>query len=177
MLNAWNALDRLFDDRLFDDAMNRSGGTALGTASQLAFVPAFDVRANDDEVVLVCDVPGIKQDDLEITVDKGTLTLKGQRRYEGSEKDQVWLGRSYGAFTRAFTLPDLADTEKMTADLADGVLTIRVPKQPQAKPRRIAIGGGGRQLGEGNGTGKAEGDAEAEGRGKLEAQAEGEKKE
>ncbi len=82
----------------------------------------------------------------------GTLTIKGQRKYEGGDKDQVWLGRAYGAFERSFTLPELVDGERMTADLADGVLTIHVPKKPQAKPRRIQIGGGNghKQLGQSN---------------------------
>lgn len=149
MFQAWNALPML--DRLLDDVMTDVTGTALGTANtQSTFAPAIDVRANDDEVVFHCDVPGIKQDDLEITVENGVLTIKGQRRYEGSDKDRVWLGRSYGAFARSFTLPDYVDPDAMTADLADGVLTLRVPKQPKAKPRRIPIGSanGHKQLGE-----------------------------
>ena len=140
MLTAWNAFPML--DRLFDDVMNGVALTAFGTAATArAYSPAIDVRATADEIVFVCDVPGLKQDDLEVTVESGTLTIKGQRRYEGGEKDQVWLGRSYGAFERSFTLPDLVNVDDMTADLADGVLTIRVPKKPQAKPRRIQIGG------------------------------------
>lgn len=148
MLTAWNALPML--DRLFDDVMNGVAGTALGPArTQTAYSPAIDVRANADAIVFVCDVPGLKHEDLEITVESGTLTIKGQRRYDGGEKDQVWLGRAYGAFQRAFTLPDHVDVEQMMADLSDGVLTIRVPKKPQAKPRRIEIGGAGhKQLGE-----------------------------
>jgi HSP20 family protein len=131
-------------DRLFDDVMNGVGGTALGNAAaREAFSPAIDVRANDDEVVFICDVPGLKHEDLDVTIEGSTLTIKGQRQYTGGEKDQVWLGRSYGAFEKAYTLPDLVDAEKMSAELSDGVLTIRVPKKPQAKPRRIAIGGGG----------------------------------
>ena len=148
MLTAWNAFPML--DRLFDDVMNGVAGTAFGTAAtKRAYSPAIDVRATADEIVFVCDVPGLKHDDLEVTVESGTLTIKGHRRYEGGEKDQVWLGRSYGAFERSFTLPDLVDADDMTADLAEGVLTIRVPKKPQAKPRRIQIGGGNghKQLG------------------------------
>lgn len=149
MLTAWNALP-IFD-RLFDDVMSGVAGTALGPVSApTAFSPAVDVRTNADEVVLVCDVPGLKHDDLEVTIESGTLTIKGQRRYEGGEKDRVWLGRSYGSFERSFTLPELVDAEHMKAELADGVLTIQIPKKPQAKPRRIEIGGGGgpKQLGE-----------------------------
>jgi HSP20 family protein len=148
MLTAWNAFPML--DLLFDDVMQDVSGTAHGTAT--TYSPAIDVRANDDEIVFVCDVPGLKREDLEVTVEGGVLTIKGQRRYEGKGNDRVWLGRSYGAFTRSFTLPDLVDADRMTADLSDGVLTIAVPKQPKAKPRRIEIGGGNghNQLGESN---------------------------
>lgn len=127
-------------DRLFDDVMTGVAGTAFGASPPVrAFSPAFDVRANDEEIVVTADVPGIKQDDLEITLDDGVLTVKGERRYEGNGKDKVWLGRSYGSFSRSFTLPDTVDPDRLTADLADGVLTIRIAQQPKAKPRRITI--------------------------------------
>ncbi len=127
-------------DRLFDDVMTGVAGTALGASSPVrGFSPAFDVRANDEEIVFTADVPGIKEEDLEITLDDGVLTVKGQRRYEGNGKDKVWLGRSYGSFTRSFTLPDTVDPDRLGAELADGVLTIRVAQQPKQKPRKITI--------------------------------------
>jgi HSP20 family protein len=131
-------------DRLIDDVMNDVSGTAFGkNGTQSVYSPAIDVRANDEEIVFACDVPGLKHEDVEVTLENDVLTIKGQRRYQGQEKDRVWLGRSYGAFARSFTLPDGVDPEKMSAELADGVLTIRVPKHPKAKPRRISIGGSG----------------------------------
>lgn len=134
-------------DRLIDDVMNDVSGTAFGkNGTQSTYSPAIDVRANDEEIVFACDVPGLKQEDIEVTLENDVLTIKGQRRYQGREQDRVWLGRSYGAFARSFTLPDGVDPEKMSADLADGVLTIRVPKLPKAKPRRIEIGGGAKRL-------------------------------
>lgn len=134
-------------DRLIDDVMNDVSGTAFGrTGTQSNYSPAIDVRANDREIVFACDVPGLKDEDLEVTLESDVLTIKGQRRYQGGEKDRVWLGRSYGAFARSFTLPDGVDPEKMSAELADGVLTIRIPKHPKAMPRRIPIGGGAKQL-------------------------------
>lgn len=145
MLTAWNAFPMF--DRLFDDVMNGVTGAALGSVeTEAAYSPAIDVRANADEIVFVCDVPGLKHEDLEVSTESGTLTIKGQRRYEGSEKDRVWLGRRYGSFKKSFTLPDHVDAENMTADLADGVLTIRVPKKPQARPRVITIGTSHKQL-------------------------------
>jgi len=149
MSPAWNAFP-LFD-RFFDDVMTGVTGTSLGNgreshARSFSASVAVDVRANTDEIVLTADVPGVKKEDIEITLEDGLLTLKGQRRYEGHGKDKVWLGRGYGAFERSYTLPDTVDAERLSAELADGVLTIRVPQSPKAKPRKITIGVGSRDL-------------------------------
>jgi HSP20 family protein len=131
-------------DRLLDDVMTGVSGTALGhggtTGHARGFSPAVDVRANEEEIVFTADVPGLRKEDLEITLEDGVLTLKGQRRYEGTGKEKVWLGRGYGAFERSYTLPDTVDADRLEANLADGVLTIKVPQSPKAKPRKITIG-------------------------------------
>jgi HSP20 family protein len=135
MLGAWSAVSTL--DRMFDDVM----GSAFGAAtSNRTFNPAIDVHASDTEVALVCDVPGVRQEDLEITLANRVLTIKGTRRFERGETEQVMLGRAYGSFSRAYTLPEALDEEKLAAELADGVLTIRIPKLPKAQPRKIQIG-------------------------------------
>ena len=137
MITRWDAVSRL--DSVFDDVM----GSMLGAATTpRALDPAIDVRVNDNEVVLVCDVPGVKQEDLEVTLENHVLTLKGTRRFESKHEKQVMLGRAYGSFSRAYALPDYVDDANLTAQLADGVLTIRVPKHAKAKPRRIEIGNG-----------------------------------
>ena len=135
MLATWNAVSTL--DRMFDDVM----GSAFGTAtSNRTFNPAIDVRASDTEVALVCDVPGVKQEDLEITLANHVLTIKGTRRFDTHENEQEMLGRAYGTFSRSYTLPDALHDEKLAAQLADGVLTIRIPKLPKAQPRKIQVG-------------------------------------
>ena len=134
MLSTWNGFTVF--DRLLDDVMTGAGGTASTSRS---FTPAVDVRANETEIVFTADVPGLKQDDLEITLHDGVLTLKGERKYEGNDKDKVLLGRAYGAFTKSYTLPDTVDPEKLTAELADGVLTVKVAQQPKREPKKIAI--------------------------------------
>jgi HSP20 family protein len=145
------ALDpRFVFDRVVDDVMRSALGTATNRRS---YEPEFDIRTDDDKVLFHLDVPGIKDSDLDITVENGTLTIRGTRKFEpGHPKQQLMLGRAYGTFRRAFALPDSVDTEKLTARLADGVLSIEIPKQQRAKPRKITIAsgdGGKNQLDEG----------------------------
>lgn len=142
MTNTWNAVSAL--DRMFDDVM----GSMLGAAeTPHSFTPAIDVRANANEVVFVCDVPGVKESDLEVTIENRVLVIKGARKFDGNDNEQIVLGRTYGTFERAFRLPDGLDDEKLEARLADGVLEIHIPKLPVAKPRRIEIGSKSKQLG------------------------------
>ena len=137
MLSTWDAVSTL--DRMFDDVM----GSMLGTATNArTFDPSIDVRSSESEVVFVCDAPGVKQDDLEITVENHVLTIKGTRKFDSREGEQVMLGRAYGSFTRAYSLPDYLDDGNLSATLADGVLTIRIPKHARAKPRKIQISNG-----------------------------------
>ena len=121
---------------MFDDIM----GSALGTATNSrTFVPEVDVRTTEDDVRIVCDVPGIRQEDLDITLANHVLTIKGGRKFDAKENEQVVLGRRYGAFNRQFTLPDSLDASKLSATLVDGVLSIHIPKHPKAKPIKIQI--------------------------------------
>jgi HSP20 family protein len=128
-------------DRLLDDVM----GSSLGTATnRRTFVPDIDIFARDGQVEFLCDLPGVRREDLDVTVEGRVLTIKGLRKFDGGKgKDaQVVLGRSYGSFSRSFNLPNDLDTENLSAELADGVLTVRIPKHEKAKARRITIGSG-----------------------------------
>ena len=137
MLTAWDPVRLL--DRMVDDVMNGSFGTATNAKG---FVPQVDVRSNDDRVVFYFDVPGVKKEDLEITLERGVLTVKGARQFEaGNAKEQLLLGRAYGSFNRSFSLPENLDEEKLIATLTDGVLAVEIPRQKKAKPRRIEING------------------------------------
>ena len=137
MLPAWNAVSTL--DRMLDDVMGSAFGTATTTRT---FDPAIDVHTTDSDVIFFCDVPGVRAEDLDVTLENHVLTIKGSRKFESKENEQVMLGRAYGGFSKAFTLPDSLDEENLSANLADGVLTIRIPKHATAKPRRIPIGSG-----------------------------------
>ena len=132
-------------DGVFDDVM----GSAFGYATRTSpFTPSADVVAKEHELVFQIDVPGVKQESLEVTLENHVLSIKGSRRYEAGPTDrQMLLGRSYGEFALQYTLPETVDGEKLAAHLADGVLTVRVPKHSKAQPRKIQIGGGRPQLG------------------------------
>ena len=153
MLTFWNDVPLLDFDRVLDDVMRSSfaaGGATAASHTAQTFQPAIDVRSDDEKIVFECDVPGLKHEDLEVTLDNHVLTIKGARKLEtASDKQRVLLGRAYGSFSSVYTLPEGVDAEHMTAELSSGVLTVTVPKLAQAKPRRIAIGGGAqaRELG------------------------------
>ena len=143
MFDTWNAVPTL--DRMLDDVMGSMVGTALNTRN---FVPHVDIRSDDELVSFVCDVPGVKEEDLEVTLENRILTVKGTRRFERGENERVLLERAYGSFQRSFELPDYLDDSQLAAHLADGVLTIRIPKAARAKPKRIPVigGSGNKQL-------------------------------
>jgi len=135
MLTVWDPV-RLFD-RMVDDVMHASLGTATNART---YAPEVDVRSNADRVIFSFDVPGVKKEDLDITLENGVLTVKGTRKFEPTAaKEQLLLGRSYGTFSRSFSLPEHLDEEKLSAKLTDGVLTIEIPKSQKAQPRRIPV--------------------------------------
>ncbi|HEU4409299.1 MAG TPA: Hsp20/alpha crystallin family protein [Polyangiaceae bacterium] len=126
-------------ERAFDDVMRPAGAFGHGAAAQGAS-PPVDVRSDDEKIVLQFDVPGYRADDVELTVEKGVLTVKGQRKLEAKGKNErVWVGRTYGGFARSFALSEGIDEAGLTAELADGVLTVTLPKVAPPKPRRIEV--------------------------------------
>lgn len=109
-----------------------------------AFVPLFDVRETRDGYEFRADMPGVREGDVDIAVTGKRLTVSGHREAEERREGETWYAaeRSYGSFTRAFTLPEGVDSEHVTAELRDGVLTLRVPKRAEVQPRKIAVTGG-----------------------------------
>jgi HSP20 family protein len=106
------------------------------------FVPDFEVRETQDSLVFRADVPGVREDDIDVTVVGNRLRISGKREVNQEERGDTWYTaeRSYGAFTRTFILPDGCDTENVNASLDNGVLTISLPKRAEAQPRRISLG-------------------------------------
>jgi HSP20 family protein len=109
-----------------------------------AYAPAFDVKETKDSFVFKADLPGIKEQDLEVTSAGNRLTVSGKREAEKEEKDDTYYTyeRSYGSFTRSFTLPDQTDAAHIKAELKNGELTIVVPKTPGAVAKRIPVSAG-----------------------------------
>jgi HSP20 family protein len=105
------------------------------------WTPRVDVREEDQRYVILADVPGVDPADIDISMDKGVLTIKGERKPEtAAESAKVTrVERHYGAFQRSFTLPDSADADAITAAGKNGVLEIAIPKKAQAAPRKIAV--------------------------------------
>ena len=136
MFTTWDSIPML--DRVFDDVMRQALGASTNAQG---FTPDVDVRADEEKVVFCFDVPGFKEEDLDVTVENHVLTVQGQRKFQSNDKERVMLGRRYGSFARSFKLPESADDEHLTAALADGVLTITIPRHARARARKITIGG------------------------------------
>jgi HSP20 family protein len=105
------------------------------------FVPDIDVKETPDAYVFKADLPGIEEKDVEISMTGNRLGVRGKREEEKREERATYFAceRTYGAFTRAFTLPEGVNADAVTAELKDGVLTIVVPKKPEVQPRKIEV--------------------------------------
>ncbi len=126
-------------DRLFREAFSPALGE--GEVSTRTWAPPVDIYENGDNLVLKAELPGINPDDVEIRVEDNTLYLKGERKFEKEVKEQNYhrVERSYGTFTRTFSLPNSVDADKVAANYKDGVLTLTMPKKEEAKPKTIKI--------------------------------------
>ena len=113
------------------------------------WAPLVDIREDADRFVILADLPGIDPQDVEIWMDKGILSIKGERSSESTQQNDRYsrVERRYGSFHRRFALPDSADPEGITAEGRHGVLEISIPKRPETTPRRIPVGGRGSEPG------------------------------
>ncbi len=110
-------------------------------ATNRPWVPAVDIRETENELVLKADIPDMKFEDIDVRMENGTLTIRGERKFEQEEKKGGWhrVERSYGTFERVFALPETVNPEGAQADYKNGVLTVTLPKKEIAKPRQIKI--------------------------------------
>jgi HSP20 family protein len=142
-LAAWEPF-RMMDALLrWDPFRDNRGWFTRGAES---YLPHFDVKETGDAYLFTADLPGVKESDLDISLAGNMLTVSGKREEEQREEGEQYHAteRSYGQFTRSFSLPDTADTGNVQASLKDGVLHLHVPKKPEVQPRRIPIGGAAR---------------------------------
>jgi len=122
----------------FQQQLDRALGESTASVS---WIPHVDIHEEAERFVVVADLPGVDKNDIEITAEKGVLTVKGERRSEKkSSKDGFEsVERATGTFLRRFTLPESADAEQIKATHVNGVLEVSIPKRPQEQPRRISV--------------------------------------
>ncbi len=126
-------INRIFADTTF----SRLGGEeTIG-----AWSPLCDIYEDGDDIVVKAELPGLDRNDIDVQVENNILTIRGERKREKEVKsDNLYrTERSYGAFSRSFTLPVTVDTERIKAEYKDGVLHVTLPKLEEAKPRRIKV--------------------------------------
>ena len=123
--------------RIFHDSLSR----LFSEPASRPWSPSVDIFETENELVLKADVPDVDPSQIGIQMENGTLTLKGERRYEENKTNKGFhrIERSYGTFSRAFSLPETVDGEKVKADYKNGVLTVTLPKKEVAKPRTINV--------------------------------------
>jgi HSP20 family protein len=132
------ALQNRMSSLLQDFNRTQGDGDALSTA---AFVPPVDIYEDEHKIVLKLEVPGMKENDLDIQLENNVLTVRGERKFEKEEKEENFhrIERRYGSFYRAFTLPSTVDTENVGASYNAGVLKLELKKKPEAQPKQIKV--------------------------------------
>ncbi len=129
-------------NRLFQDAFPGTSPMRGEEALTGVWAPPVDISETVEHLTFTVEVPGFKQEDLSLNVEGGVLTLKGERTFEKKSEERNFhrVERSYGQFVRSFSLPANVDTSRINANLADGILTIEMPKREESKPKSIPIG-------------------------------------
>jgi HSP20 family protein len=155
-----------FQDLLaIQDEMNQLFGRAVGrerpgqpgeAVQQRLWAPALDISERKDAYVVTVEVPGVKPEELDITLEDGLLTIQGERRFAQESSDQQFhrVERRYGSFRRSITLPSQVQADQIEASFDNGVLEVIVPKAEEAKPKKITVrpGAGGARQVEGSST-------------------------
>ncbi|NNL06479.1 MAG: Hsp20/alpha crystallin family protein [Gammaproteobacteria bacterium] len=137
--NPWSLFDQL--QREMNNPLNKFDSDENGNIATANWAPAVDIKEDDKAFTLLADIPGVDPDEIEVTMDKGVLTIKGERQSEkkSEEEDYKRVERQYGMFYRRFSLPDSANADAIEAHSEHGVLRITIPKQEVAQSRRISV--------------------------------------
>ena len=137
--NPWSLFDQL--QRELNMPINRFDTDENGNVATANWAPAVDIKEDDKAFTLLADIPGVDPDDIDVTMEKGVLAIRGERKSETSTEEENYkrVERQYGVFYRRFTLPDSANAEGIEAKSEHGVLRITIPKQEVAQSRRISV--------------------------------------
>lgn len=143
-LTAWNPFKELDDLRKRLGAWSGASpvrGEAPETTPMAQWAPLVDISENEKEFLIKAELPEVKKEDVKVTVEKGVLTLSGERKIEKEEKTTKFhrVERSYGSFLRSFGLPEGVDATNVGAEFKDGLLLVRLPKTEKAKPQTVDI--------------------------------------
>jgi HSP20 family protein len=136
LLALQNRMNSVFQDF---SRSNNSGENDLVTAA--GFVPPVDIYEDENKLVLKVEIPGMRQEDLDVRMEDNTLTVTGERNFQKEEKEENFhrVERRYGTFYRAFTVPNTIDAESIKAEYEAGVLRIELHKRPENKPKQIKV--------------------------------------
>lgn len=129
-------------ERLFNEMMGRGLWREPEERSlRGSWVPAINILEREDAMVITADLPGLKAEDVEVTVEEGTLSIRGERRLEEAAEGETYhrVERLYGVFERTFTLPNSVDVEKIGARFCNGEMVLTLPKREESKPRSVKI--------------------------------------
>jgi len=140
----WNPFAEMADlqremDKVFGDFYGRTPFRMAATEAMWS--PLVDIHETKDNILLQIEVPGVKQEDIHVSIEDGTLTLNGERKRETEVKEDQYhrVERSYGHFERRILLPSEVDSDRVKASYRDGVLEIQLPKKEEAKPKQIRV--------------------------------------
>ncbi|HEY4709239.1 MAG TPA: Hsp20/alpha crystallin family protein [Candidatus Acidoferrales bacterium] len=124
-------------NRLFESSFpGRSDTSALTT-----WAPAVDIYETENELVVKADLPDVSEKDLDVRIENNTLTIRGERKFEKKVEEEHYLRveRTYGSFSRSFSLPNTVNSEAIKAEYKNGVLTVELPKRAESKPKQIKV--------------------------------------
>ncbi len=135
LASCFKHVDRFFNDDFFNPAQ------FLNSDSDTSFSPAADIYEEENTIVIKTDLPGMSRKNIDLDLKDGVLTIKGKRESEKEEEQESYFRkeRSFGSFSRSFSLPDTVDQDDIKAEFKDGVLMVELPKKEKVKPKQIEI--------------------------------------
>lgn len=136
----WNAMEQLRREmgRMFEGHSSSEEGSSIATSD---WVPAVDIQETEKDFLIHADIPGVDPNNIDVHMEEGMLTIKGERESESKEERKGYkrVERQRGSFYRRFSLPDTANADKISAQSKNGVLEITIPKQEKTSPRKIQV--------------------------------------